>query len=323
MKFTESIDDPDDAPYSLAERAAAATRSTWVSVGVNFLLTCTQIVVGILAKSQGLVADGIHSLSDLIADFVVLFASHHGKKDADEDHPYGHQRFETAASLVLGVLLLAVGVGMLWSAFRKLEDPASVPTVRVVALWVAVGALAIKELLFRYMLLVAKRIKSSMLVANAWHARSDAASSFVVSIGIIGNLAGYPILDPIAALIVGFMVARMGWEFGWDALHDLMDRAIDEQEVTAIRGTLVETPGVFGVHDIRTRKMGDMIVVDAHLEVDAAISVEAGHDIAVLARQRVMQRHRVLNLMTHVDPWHRPDLDHASPAASHAAPRSR
>ena len=323
MKFTESIDDPDDAPYSLAERAAAATRSTWVSVGVNFLLTCTQIVVGILAKSQGLVADGIHSLSDLIADFVVLFASHHGKKDADEDHPYGHQRFETAASLVLGVLLLAVGVGMLWSAFRKLEDPASVPTVRVVALWVAVGALATKELLFRYMLLVAKRIKSSMLVANAWHARSDAASSFVVSIGIIGNLAGYPILDPIAALIVGFMVARMGWEFGWDALHDLMDRAIDEQEVTAIRGTLVETPGVFGVHDIRTRKMGDMIVVDAHLEVDAAISVEAGHDIAVLARQRVMQRHRVLNLMTHVDPWHRPDLDHASPAASHAAPRSR
>jgi cation diffusion facilitator family transporter len=319
MKFTESSDDPDDAPYSLAERAAAATRSTWVSVGVNFLLTCTQIVVGILAKSQGLVADGIHSLSDLIADFVVLFASHHGRKDADEGHPYGHQRFETAASLVLGVLLLGVGVGMLWSAFRKLEDPESVQRVRVAALWVAVGALATKELLFRYMLFVAKRIKSSMLVANAWHARSDAASSLVVSIGIIGNLAGYPILDPIAALIVGFMVARMGWEFGWDALHDLMDRAIDEQEVTAIRRTLMETPGVFGVHDIRTRKMGDMIVVDAHLEVDAAISVEAGHDIAVLARQRVLQRHRVLNLMTHIDPWHRPDLDHTAVAA----PRSR
>ena len=187
--------------------------------------------------------------------------------------------------------------------------------VHVVALWVAVGALATKELLFRYMLLVAKRIKSSMLVANAWHARSDAASSLVVSVGIIGNLAGYPILDPIAALIVGFMVARMGWEFAWDALHDLMDRGIDEQEVAAIRRTLVETPGVIGVHDIRTRKMGDMIVVDAHLEVDATISVEAGHDIAVVARQRVMQRHRVLNLMTHVDPWHRPDLDHAAPAA--------
>ena len=130
---------------------------------------------------------------------------------------------------------------------------------------------------------------------------------------IIGNLAGYPILDPIAALIVGVMVTRMGWGFSWDALHDLMDRAVDEQEVAAIRETLLQTPGVSGVHDVRTRKMGDMIVVDAHIEVDANITVEAGHDIAVVARARVLQRHRVLNLMTHVDPWHRPDLDHAHP----------
>jgi cation diffusion facilitator family transporter len=152
-----------------------------------------------------------------------------------------------------------------------------------------------------------------MLVANAWHARSDAASSLVVGVGIAGNLAGYPILDPIAAAIVGFLVARMGWSFGWDALHDLMDRSVDEREVAAIRRTLVETAGVIDVHDVRTRKMGDMIVVDAHLEVDATISVEEGHNIAVAARNRVMQRHRVLNLMTHVDPWQRPDLDHATP----------
>jgi cation diffusion facilitator family transporter len=308
MKFTELDADHEDADHSPAERAAAASRSTWVSVGVNIVLTITQIAVGVVAKSQGLIADGIHSLSDLVADFVVLFASHHSKKDADEDHPYGHQRFETAASLVLGVLLLAVGVGMLWSAIRKLEDPDSVQTVHVAALWVAVGALVAKELLFRYMLATAKRVKSSMLVANAWHARSDAASSLVVSIGIIGNLAGYPILDPIAALIVGFMVAKMGWGFGWDALHDLMDRSVDEQEVQAIRGTLLETTGVIGVHDVRTRKMGDMIVVDAHIEVDASISVEAGHDIAVAARKNVLQRHKVLNLMTHVDPRRKADL---------------
>ncbi len=310
MKFTELADDAEDTEHSPAERMAAASRSTWVSVGVNLVLTIAQVVVGVLAKSQGLIADGIHSLSDLVADFVVLLASHHSKKDADADHPYGHQRFETAASLILGSLLLVVGVGMLWSAARKLEAPETVQTVHIMALWVAGGALIAKELLFRYMLSVAKRVKSSMLVANAWHARSDAASSLVVGIGIIGNLAGYPILDPIAALIVGFMVTRMGWGFSWDALHDLMDRAVDEQEVQAIRATLLETPGVSDVHDVRTRKMGDMIVVDAHIEVDANISVEAGHDIAVEARQRVLQRHRVLNLMTHVDPWHRPDLDH-------------
>jgi cation diffusion facilitator family transporter len=315
MDFPAPVDDPEDTEHTPDERAAASSRSTWVSVGVNLLLTIAQIAAGMFSKSQGLIADGIHSLSDLVADFVVLFASHHSKKDADEDHPYGHQRFETAASLVLGVLLLAVGVGMLWSAVRKLEAPETVQQVHVIALWVAGGALIAKELLFRYMLAVAKRVKSSMLVANAWHARSDAASSLVVGIGIIGNLAGYPILDPIAALIVGFMVARMGWSFGWDALHDLMDRAVDEKEVQAIRRTLLETPGVTDVHDVRTRKMGDMIVVDAHIEVDAEITVEAGHDIAVAARQRVLQRHRVLNLMTHVDPWRRPDLDHPTPAA--------
>jgi cation diffusion facilitator family transporter len=315
MRPDEFADDPEDEVHTPAERAAAASRCTWVSVGVNILLTAIQIVVGVLAKSQGLVADGIHTLSDLVADFVVLFAGHHSKKDADEDHPYGHQRFETAASLVLGALLIAVGAGMLWSAVHKLEDPSTVPTVHVAALWVACGALVAKELLFRYMLATAKRVKSSMLVANAWHARSDAASSLVVGIGIVGNLAGYPILDPIAALIVGFIVAKMGWGFGWDALHDLMDRAVDDEDVQAIRATLLDTPGVQGVHDLRTRKMGDMIVVDAHLEVDASITVEAGHDIAVAARQRVLQRHRVLNLMTHLDPWRRPDLDHAVPAA--------
>jgi cation diffusion facilitator family transporter len=316
MHLDDFADDPEDEIHTPAERAAAASRCTWVSVGVNIVLTAIQIVVGVLAKSQGLIADGIHTLSDLVADFVVLFAGHHSKKDADEDHPYGHQRFETAASLVLGALLIGVGAGMLWSAAHKLEVPSAVPTVHIAALWVAGGALVAKELLFRYMLATAKRVKSSMLVANAWHARSDAASSLVVGIGIVGNLAGYPILDPIAALIVGFIVAKMGWGFGWDALHDLMDRAVDDEDVQAIRATLLDTPGVQGVHDLRTRKMGDMIVVDAHLEVDASITVEAGHDIAVAARQRVLQRHRVLNLMTHLDPWHRPDLDHASPAAS-------
>jgi len=312
MNFADIDDSSEHAIHSPEERAKAATRSTWVSVFVNVVLSTTQIVVGLLAKSQGLVADGIHSLSDLVADFVVLFASHHAKKDADEDHPYGHHRFETAASLALGVLLLAVGVGMVWSALQKLESPSSIPTAHATALWVALGAIASKELLFRYMLRVAKAVKSSMLVANAWHARSDAASSLVVSIGLIGNLMGYPLLDPIAALIVGFMVGKMGWNFGWGALHDLMDRGLDEAEVQAIRDTLTASPGVMGVHDVRTRKMGDMVVVDAHIEVDATLSVEAGHNIAVAARQAVMQRHRVLDLMTHVDPAHRPDGDHAA-----------
>ena len=300
----------EDTAATAADRAAAASRSTWVSVGVNTVLTVAQIAIGFVTKSQGLVADGIHSLSDLISDFVVLVANHHSQKEADDDHPYGHQRFETAASLILGTLLLAVGVGMLWSAFVKIQEPHELPDIHVTALWTALAALVAKELLFRYMLAVAKRVKSSMLVANAWHARSDAASSLVVALGIVGNLAGYPILDPIAALIVGGMVGKMGWDFAWDALHDLMDRSADEAEVEAIRETILATPGVLGAHDLRTRKMGDMVVAEAHVEVEATQTVEAGHEIAVEVRARVLRRHRVLNLMVHVDPAQRPDRDH-------------
>ena len=242
MQFTEQEDE--HAPHSAAERAEAASRSTWVSVVVNVVLASAQIIVGTLTKSQALIADGIHSLSDLVSDFVVLFAGHHAKKDADDDHPYGHQRFETAASLALGLILLAVGGGMVWSALGKLESPDTIAPAHTTALWVALGAIVTKELLFRYMLRVAKAVKSSLLVANAWHARSDAASSLVVSLGILGSMAGYPLLDPIAALIVGFMVGKMGWSFAWDALHDLMDRGLDEAEVQAIRATLLATPGV-------------------------------------------------------------------------------
>jgi cation diffusion facilitator family transporter len=295
------------------EKWLSPTGLLWASVVVACITIALKTLAWHLTGSVGLLSDAMESLVNLASAIFGLMMVTVAAMPADEDHPYGHQRFETAASLVLGLLLLGVGGGMLWSAFRKLEDPESVQQVHVIALWVAIGALIAKETLFRYMLRVAKRVKSSMLVANAWHARSDAASSLVVSIGIIGNLAGYPILDPIAALIVGFMVAKMGWTFGWDALHDLMDRSVDEEEVAAIRQTLVDTPGVINVHDVRTRKMGDMIVVDAHLEVDANITVEAGHDIAVLARDRVVSRHRVLNLMTHIDPWRRPDRDHQEP----------
>jgi cation diffusion facilitator family transporter len=304
---------PAETGISADQRAQAASRSTWVSVVVNLWLTVMQIVVGVLTHSQALVADGIHSLSDLVSDGVVLLANKESQKDADDDHPYGHQRFENGASLFLGVLLLLVGGSILWSAVGKLQSPDTIATVHIFALWVALGTLVAKELLFRYMMAVATRVKSSMLVANAWHARSDAASSLVVAFGIGGNLLGYPILDPISALVVGLLIARMGGRFAWDALNDLMDRAVDDSEVQAIRETLLRTEGVKGVHDLRTRKMGDMIIVDVHLEVPSTLNVEQAHDICVNAHTRVLKRHRVLDVMTHIDPWKCPDLDHSPP----------
>ena len=141
-----------------------------------------------------------------------------------------------------------------------------------------------------------------MLVANAWHARSDAASSLVVALGIGGNLMGYSFLDPVAALIVGLMVSKMGWSFAWDALNDLMDRAVSQEQFAEICQILTDTPGVNEVHNVRTRKLGDMIAVDVHLTVDANLSVREGHDIALLARNRLMAQLPVLSVMTHLDP---------------------
>jgi len=294
--------DIEDHELEASDKQEAAKKSTLVSVVVNIALTTSQVFAGIVSGSQGLVADGIHSLTDLVADFVVLFANHHSGKDADEDHHYGHQRYETAASLFLGVSLLVVGAGMLWKAGEKIINPVAVGQIQIMALYVALGSLAAKEILFRYMLLVAERVRSSMLVANAWHARSDAASSLVVSVGIVGALFGYPILDSVGALVVGLMVGKTGWKFSWDALHDLMDRAVSEEERAQIEKMIMSTDGVMGCHELRTRKMGDMILVDVHIEVDANATVRVGHDIAFAAAKKVTDTLPVLNVMTHIDP---------------------
>ncbi|WP_051390891.1 cation diffusion facilitator family transporter [Paraburkholderia mimosarum] len=286
----------------LSDKHDVARRTTWVSVAVNCVLVVLQIVVGVVAHSQALIADGVHTLADIVSDFVVLLANRHSGAKPDADHNYGHSRYETVASLFLGALLIAVGVGMLVRAGTRIMNLGDIPPLHASALIVALLVLVLKEGLFRYMLREAQRVRSAMLIANAWHARSDAASSLVVAIGIVGSLAGVRLLDPIAAAIVGFMVARMGWVFGWDALQDLSDRALDEAAAADLRALLVETPGVLDVHEMRTRKTGDLALVDAHILVDPLISVSEGHYIAETARARLLTDSRVLDALIHVDP---------------------
>lgn len=285
-----------------ATRSHLLKRSTWISIAVNVVLTIVQIVVGLLAHAQSLVADGLHSLADLIADFMVLFANRHSNTPADDEHPYGHGRIETVASLVLGGLLMATGAGFLWSAGVRIQDMSHLPPIAPIALWTALLTLAAKEGLFRYMLAVANRLRSPMLIANAWHARSDAASSLVVAIGIGGSLMGYRVFDLLAAAIVGFMIARMGAMFVYEALQELIDTGLDEQQVQQIRTTLQQTPGVIDVHELRTRRMAHKALVDAHILVDARISVSEGHRIAERARADVMEAiPDVMDVLVHVD----------------------
>lgn len=284
----------------------SAAKTTWVSIVVNLLLTFVQVSVGCISASQSLIADGIHSLSDLLSDGVVLWANQHSRKAPDEDHHYGHHRYETAASLILGILLLIVGIGLANSAILNLSHP-NTSTPSQGGLYLALGTatltLLAKEGLFRYMLKEATRLRSTLLIANAWHARSDAASSLVVTLGITGKILGYPLLDPIAALIVGGMIGKMGWSFAWEALHDLMDRSVEQHSLQHISDTLLNTQGVKGIHHLRTRKVGDFIWVDVHLEVDGTLSVTEGHHIAVSAKTELMNEiPTVLNVMIHIDP---------------------
>ncbi|WP_250509710.1 cation diffusion facilitator family transporter [Caballeronia sp. GACF4] len=284
------------------EKQDVARTTTWTSIALNCVLSTAQLTVGFIAHSQALLADGVHSLSDLVSDFIVLIANHRSAAAPDHDHNYGHSRYETVASLFLGGLLIAVGAGMLWRAGTRVLNLDDIPPVHASALVVALIVLVSKEALFRYMLRAAERVRSALLVANAWHARSDAASSLVVALGIIGSLAGLKFFDPIAAALVGFMVGKMGWSFAWDALQDLSDRALDQTAAADLRAILLGTPGVREVHELRTRKMGDLAIVDAHILVDPRISVSEGHFIAESARAHVMTDPRVIDALIHVDP---------------------
>ena len=294
----------DISPFEPAhpERFAAAQKSTWVSIFINLLLTFLQVVGGFFAHSQALMADGLHSLSDLLSDVLVLFANRHGNRHADANHPYGHARVETAATLILGAFLAVLGVVLLVAAAMRLQQPHALVAVNPLALAIAVFALVAKEALFRYMLAVAKRVRSQMLVANEWHARSDAASSLVVIVGVAGNLLGYTFLDLVAAAVVGVMIAHMGGKLAFEAMAELIDTGLDAEEVEAIKQTLLNTHGVRSLHELRTRKMADNALVDAHIIVDPKVSVSEGHYIAEAARNAVLKNHHVMDVMVHIDP---------------------
>lgn len=286
-----------------AERAIEAQRATWVSVVVNLVMTVVQLVVGWLAHSQSLIAHGLHSFSDLLSDFLVIYASRQSAHPADQAHPYGHARVETAATLILGASLAVIGGGILWESGMRLQHAEALPVIQMSALWVAIATVVAKEGLYRYLIQVAERLRSQLMIANALHTRADAASALVVVVGIGGALLGWPFLDLLAAALMGFMILRMGAELSWGALKELIDTGLDEAQVELIRQTLLKTPGVLGLHELRTRRMAHQALVDAHVQVDARISVSEGHRIAESARARVLREHsEVLDVLVHIDP---------------------
>ncbi|MDH3378488.1 MAG: cation diffusion facilitator family transporter [Gammaproteobacteria bacterium] len=284
-------------------RYRASRRVTIIGVGVNFGLACGQIVLGITGGSQALVADGVHTMSDIVTDLMVLFAVWQGAKAADAEHPYGHSRFETAATVGVAIMLLLVALGISINAGRRLMSPETLGTPLPFTLLMVVVTILSKEGLFRYTTAVARRFHSNLLQANAWHHRSDAVSSFIVFVGIAGSLMGMTYLDAVAAIGVAMMIAKIGWELGNDALKELVDTGLDAEQVAKIRNTILAADGVTDLHLLRTRRMGGQALVDVHIQVDSRISISEGHHISEAVRRELIDKFVVVTDVTvHIDP---------------------
>ena len=263
-------------------------RVALVGMSINIFLTIAQVIGGILTHSQALIADAMHTLSDLAGDIVVLFASHHAGKDADEKHPYGHGRIETLATVVLGLLLGAVAVIIFLRAWDRLAGHTPLVVPDPWAMGFAALAIIGKEGLYHYTVHVAKRINSPMLKASAWHHRSDAISSVLVLLAIGGAQLGFPWLDSVAAILVAIMIFYMAIQLILESTSELVDTGLETTEVQEIRDFINGVNGVENVHLLRTRRMGGHVLADVHIQVDGGVDpentpllVQAGADVLV------------------------------------------
>jgi cation diffusion facilitator family transporter len=283
-------------------RYQKAKQITLLGAVINALLGISKLLGGIGFHSSALLADGFHSLSDLFTDGMVLIASKYGSLEADDSHPYGHQRIETAATYVLALLLVLTGVAIAWDAIAHLrhhehEHPA------IWALPLAAVSVIANEALFWYTRHVGRTIQSQLIIANAWHHRSDAASSLIVLAGLLGSLAGFTSLDGVAALLVGFLIIKMGISYGWTSIKELVDTAVEPAILRDIEKIIQTTDGVIKVHQLRTRLMGSDIFIDVHVQVNPTISVSEGHFIAQHVHHRLMEElSNIKDVTVHIDP---------------------
>lgn len=284
-------------------RYSETRRITLIAAFVNLLLGSAKIFFGWLGNSQALIADGWHSISDLVTDALVIFAARMGSHAADPEHPYGHGRIETVATVALAILVMLVGFGIIWDSVHHLGHHEAVESPSYYVIILAAISLLANESLFRFTLAIGKRLKSNLVIANAWHSRSDAASSLIVLIGVTASVMGYPLFDEIAALIVAGLIIKMGWELAWRSLQELVDTAVDEGLLAEFKHQLLQVTGVRAIHQLRTRSVGGEVFLDVHILVDSTISVSEGHHIGECAEQALLDKfNQVTDVTVHIDP---------------------
>ena len=292
-------------------RSKESQKVTLVGAFIDFILAVIKIVLGFIGQSGALIADGIHSFSDLITDWVTWYAAKLSGDAPDDDHPYGHERFETVATLGLSIFLAIVGTIIIFDGFGRFSNPNE---LKHESWLIAAATLSIlsKEGLYWYTVKVAKNVNSDLLRANAWHHRTDAFSSIVVVIGIIGAANGYFFFDSVAAILVGVLIIYIGWQLGFEATKELVDTSIDQEDIKALHLALSEIKGVKSVHTLRTRKVGHKKSADVHVQVNPFLSVSEGHIISVSVERVAKECIEELDDVTvHIDPENDEEKDDA------------
>ncbi|MGD8740117.1 MAG: cation diffusion facilitator family transporter [Desulfobacterales bacterium] len=285
-------------------REKIVRKVTWVGLWLNLFLAAIKFIAGIYGRSQALIADAIHSLTDLTTDIAVIAGSHYWSRPPDENHPYGHRRLETLVTVFIGVVLIAAGIGIGWKAISALQEKHAAPPGWI-AVFTALASIVCKESIYRWTAVIGRRAKSAALIANAWHHRTDALSSIPVLIAVAGArvFPSWSFLDHLGAAVVSIFILHASIKIIWPGLDELIDVGAPTDTCKMIRDIALKNDGVLQVHDIRTRFISSSIQVDLHIVVDGLITVREGHDIADDVKARIIDRiPEVLDVIVHVDP---------------------
>lgn len=293
---------------SLAQANRQIRRVTVVGMMVNIVLCALKFAIGLFTGSLGLLADGIHSLSDLLTDVAVLLGAHFGSREPDPYHPFGHGRMETFAAAFVALLLALVGAGMIVEAARRIAemhagDPYEPVTFPAAVIGTAIVSVIAKELLYQVTRIVAVRVHSAAAYANAWHHRSDALSSVAVLVGAVAVRFGYPYGDQLAALVVGLMIVLVAARILGECLREFSERAADKQTLAQIKTIMDRQPGVAQWHKLRTRRVGREIFLDVHILVNPDLTVTEAHSISRCLEQSLHEEVTLpVNVIVHIEP---------------------
>jgi len=283
--------------YSNEYRAKRANYITWFGFFTNLILTIFKLFAGIIGKSSAMIADAIHSLSDFATDIIVLVSFKIIKKPPDKNHDYGHGKFETLATTIIGIALFIVGLGILYSGSKNIYSiiilKKSIKSPGMIAIIAAGLSIVIKELLYRYTKFIGNQIKSQAVIANAWHHRSDAFSSIGVFIGIgVAVLFGnsWRILDPIAAVLVSFFIIKASYDISIGSIKELLEESLDEETENTILNIIKNVNKVLDPHDLKTRRIGNKILIDVHIRVNNSLNIVEAHNINNEIEDKIKER---------------------------------